>query len=148
LCTTVLANGETKALIHPVTGEVVNETNKVLCYANKEADGRFKDPQLYKDHGDNPNSDYFDTFDYLKDKFLQRHKRTLNKRYYQLKKSLIKKNLSSNSTYQSYYQRVRYLDKKIGKSRGEIKKTLRLKRIELLLKFNAFKKEFISQKTT
>jgi hypothetical protein len=67
LCITVEGDN-ISSLKHPLSEEIVDEMTKVLCYMNKDVESRFINPQFHRDHDDNPNSDYFDTFDYLKDK--------------------------------------------------------------------------------
>ena len=58
------AGGEDVGVFHPVTKQPVDQMTLTLSYANKEAEGRFKEPELYKRHHDNPNDLYFDIFDY------------------------------------------------------------------------------------
>lgn len=144
-CISDYGGGESSALFHPVTGQIVDEMTLNLCYINKDAEGRFKDPDLYKRHHDNPKDYYFDVFDYEKD--LKR--RTQKKISYEKKKNVpsekIDQYLSKDKRYISSYDRINYLKKKILKSSGEAKKKLVEKKDRLIFEFEQLKKKLIKE---
>ncbi|WNE41269.1 MAG: hypothetical protein AM1032_000009 [Mycoplasmataceae bacterium] len=143
LCKTESKYVEDLSLRHPITREIVDEMTKVICYANKEAEGRFINPKLYRSHDDNPNNEYFDIFNYQADLSYRNWKKTYNEHYSKEKKELIKKCLSRNPIYHSWYRKIKYLDNKINKVSNEEKKIIRKRRTKLIFEFIPIKEKII-----
>jgi hypothetical protein len=133
------------SLRHPVTNEIVDEMTKIICYANKDAEGRFINPNLYKRHDDNPNREYFDIFNYQTDLAYRNWKSDYNKHYKQEKKVFIKQCFSYSVDYRILDNKIRYLNNKIAKSRSENNKILRIERTKLVFEFKLVKEELIKQ---